>query len=174
MVTCKQAEGFAFYALYPEAYALAARRSGLGPNTLVIGLRSIGTGLAAMVAAALGARAITVRPHGDPYARQLKLGRELADLILSYAHARFAIVDEGPGLSGSSFGCVVDWLENHGVAPERIHAFPGHDGPLGPAASARHRDRWAVIPRHVIGLTRRFCPICPHGWATSFRPWRRR
>ncbi len=153
-VTCKQAEGYAFYALYPETYALAARCSGLGPDTLVIGLRSIGTGLAAMVAAALGARSLTLRPHGDPFARKVVPGPELTNLVLSNAEARFAIVDEGPGLSGSSFGCVADWLEDHGVARDRIHAFPGHDGPLGLAVSARHRDRWAVIPAPCHGIRR--------------------
>ena len=157
-VTCKEAEGYAFYALYPETYALAARRSGLGRDTLVIGLRSIGTGLAAMVAAELGARAITLRPHGDPYAREVRLGPRLVDMVLCNAETRFAIVDEGPGLSGSSFGCVADWLEDNGVAPERIHVFPGHDGPLGPAASARHRDRWAVIQRHVVGFDEAISP----------------
>src|SRR5690606_28749357 len=53
-VRCKPMEGHAFYCLYPEAYAEAARRSRLPPSTMVIGIRSIGMGLAAMVAAALG------------------------------------------------------------------------------------------------------------------------
>src|SRR5215207_1434370 len=46
-------EGYAFYGLYPETYFCAAealRREGSGPLR-VIGIRSIGTGLAAAVAA---------------------------------------------------------------------------------------------------------------------------
>ena len=168
-VTCKQAEGSAFYALYPEAYARAARCSGLGPDTLVIGLRSIGTGLAAMVAAALGARSLTLRPHGDPFARKVVPGPELTNLMLSNAEASFALVDEGPGLSGSSFGCVADWLEDHGVARDRIHTFPSHDGPLGLAVSERHRDRWAVIERHVAGFDEAILPHLPN-WVSDLVP----
>ena len=42
----KELEGYAFYAVYPEAYVDAAERAGLGPDTVVIGIRSIGTSLA--------------------------------------------------------------------------------------------------------------------------------
>ena len=88
---------------------------------------------------------------------------------------RFAIVDEGPGLSGSSFGCVADWLEDNGVAPERIHVFPGHDGPLGPAASARHRDRWAAYPAPCRRIRRGDQPqLSRLDRAISFRPRLRR
>src|SRR5690349_8959561 len=55
-------EGFAFYAVYPEAYVEAARRLKLSGPPRVIGIRSIGTTLGAIVAAALGAPpAVTVR-----------------------------------------------------------------------------------------------------------------
>src|SRR4051812_20782606 len=100
-------EGFAFYAVYPEAYIAAARRLNLKGMPSVIGIRSIGTTLGAVVAAALGAPPpTTVRPFGDPFARQV----ELADQVVDGAH--YVIVDEGPGLSGSSFGAVADWLED--------------------------------------------------------------
>ena len=49
-------EGFAFYALYPEMYAEAARRllrAARPQHATVIGLRSIGTTLSAVVAAEL-------------------------------------------------------------------------------------------------------------------------
>ena len=151
LVTIRRPEGYAFYALYPEAYHAAARRSGLGPQTRVIGIRSIGTGLAAMVAAALGAAApITLRPVGHPYGRRPEIAPALAERVLGDTHADFAIVDEGPGLSGSSFGGVADWLVDHGVPEERLHFFPGHGGPLGPQARAEHRQRWDRRPRHVI------------------------
>ncbi|RYY92499.1 MAG: hypothetical protein EOO24_28910, partial [Comamonadaceae bacterium] len=50
-VALKTPEGYAFYALYPELYFDAARRrSALAAHWQVLGLRSIGTSLAAMVA----------------------------------------------------------------------------------------------------------------------------
>ena len=154
-ITLKQAEGYAFYAVYPEAYALAALSSGLGPDTRVIGLRSIGGGLAAMVAAALDAAApVTFRPVGHPFQRQLAISPDLQASLLADPAARYAIVDEGPGLSGSSFGAVADWLEEHGVTAERIVFFPSHAGDLGSQASARHRQRWAKADRWVADFER--------------------
>jgi hypothetical protein len=148
-IRTKQAEGYAFYALCPEAFFEAASRLDGGPWR-VIGIRSIGTGLAAMVAAALGDPApITVRPVGHPFQRELAVSPELAAEVAAEREARFAVVDEGPGLSGSSFGAVIDWLEGQGIARERIHAFPSHRGDLGPQASLGHRERWADLPRHV-------------------------
>ena len=110
-IRTKQAEGYAFYALYPESYLEAARASGLGPNTQVIGIRSIGTGLSALVAASLGAPApITLRPVGHPFGREVRVDPNLTKSLVSDAAKDFAVVDEGPGLSGSSFGAVADWL----------------------------------------------------------------
>jgi hypothetical protein len=149
-LTVRQPEGFAIYALYPEAYGEAAAGSCLGPETVVIGIRTIGTVLAAMVAAGLGAGpALTVRPVGHPFARRIAASAELDQLIARNRHREFAIVDEGPGLSGSSFGGVADWLEGNGVAPGRIHFFPGHGGELGPEAQDRHRRRWSARARHL-------------------------
>jgi hypothetical protein len=150
-IRVREAEGYAFYALYPETYLEAARRSGLGPRTMVIGIRSIGLGLAALVAAGLGAPPpVSVRPVGHPFRREVRIGGELAASLLNGEAASYAVVDEGPGLSGSSFGAVADWLEAHGVARERIHFFPSHRGPPGPHALPRHRERWSAVPRHVV------------------------
>lgn len=152
-VRIKRGEGYAFYAVYPESYLEAARRSRLTPNTVVIGLRSIGTSLAALVAAAIGAPTIfTLRPVGHPFARQLAVGKALTRKILSDHEANFAIVDEGPGLSGSSFGSVMDWLTSHGVAMRRIHFFPSHEGKPGPKASATHSVYFDTVPRHFTGI----------------------
>ena len=143
-------EGYAFYALYPEGYIQAARPYSGMPLTIV-GLRSIGTGVAAAVAAGAGQEdAITVRPVGHPFRRELALSEDLAAELKS--GSTFAIVDEGPGLSGSSLGCVADFLEDGGIAPRRIHFFPSHAGSLGPQASARHRARWARARRPVVGF----------------------
>jgi hypothetical protein len=153
----KEAEGYAFYALYPEAYLEAARRSGLGPGTTVIGIRSIGTGLAALVAAVLQAPLpVTVRPLGHPYRRELKIGGPLADDLAADPDRSFAVVDEGPGLSGSSFAAVADWLAARGVAHERIHFFPSHLGDPGPQASEAHRARWSHARRHCVSFEELF------------------
>ena len=151
-VTTKQAEGYAFYAIYPEAYLQAAQFSGLGGDTMVIGIRSIGAGLAALVAAAIGAPpAVTVRPIGHPFDRKLALGEKLSQNLLAH-QGPFAIADEGPGLSGSSFNSVADWLTERGVDESRIYFFPSHAGGLGQAAQQRHRQRWSGAKRHVVGF----------------------
>jgi hypothetical protein len=159
-------EGYAFYGLYPETYFSAAealRREGSGPLR-VVGIRSIGTGRAAAVAAVAGERAstVSVRPTGHPFSRKLAIGQRIGGELLAGmgesngARPRYAVVDEGPGLSGSSFGCVGDWLEDRGVAPERISFFPSHRGGLGPYASERHRGRWDRARRHVVEFERVF------------------
>ncbi|MDF2810657.1 MAG: hypothetical protein K0S56_1688 [Microvirga sp.] len=150
-ISCRRAEGHAFYALYPEAYLQAAACSGLGADTQVIGIRSIGVGLAALVAARIGAEPpVTVRPVGNPLRRELKIGAGLADRLRTNPRRDFAVVDEGPGLTGSSFGAVADWLEANGVARHSIHFFPSHDNDLGPRASKVHRELWGSVARHVV------------------------
>jgi hypothetical protein len=152
-IRTRQAEGYAFYALYPEAYLAAARASALRPDTVVIGLRSIGTGLAALVTAAIDAKpAFTLRPVGHPFDRRIAATPALTAKILENPDAHYAVVDEGPGLSGSSFGSVVDWLQDHGVAAGRIHIFPSHNGQPGPQASERHRRHWQGSDRHCTDM----------------------
>lgn len=149
-VEIKRPEGYSFYALYPESYLEAATGLAERPAPMVIGIRSIGTGLSALVATALGAKPpVTVRPCGDPFRRELSLAPEILGELLAH-DATYAIVDEGPGLSGSSFGAVADVLEDGGVAPGRIHVLPSHAGHLGPKASPHHRQRWATIARHCV------------------------
>jgi hypothetical protein len=150
-IETRTAEGFAFYALYPESYALAAAGSGLPAATRVIGLRSIGAPLGALVAAALGAAApVTLRPTGHPFRRELALSPALAGRLPPAPGAPVAVVDEGPGLSGSSFGAVADWLEARAVMPGRLAFFPSHGGAPGPQASPRHRARWDAAARHWL------------------------
>ncbi|ASY66056.1 Cell division protein FtsK (plasmid) [Sinorhizobium sojae CCBAU 05684] len=152
-LSIKEAEGFAFYGLYPESYIEAAIRSRLSPNRVVIGIRSIGTSLSAVVSAAIGAKAPeTVRPVGPPYRKRIAIAPTLSRQLLRDPDADFAIVDEGPGLSGSSFGSVADWLEEHATCKGRIHFFPGHKGSPGPEATRRHQSRWKATPRHVVDM----------------------
>jgi hypothetical protein len=154
-IRVKRAEGHAFYALYPESYLEAARDSRLGSRTRVIGIRSIGTGLSSLVAAALDAPPpFTIRPVGHPYHREIRVDPAVTEEFTADKEMTFAIVDEGPGLSGSSFGAAADWLEAAGVSRERIHFFPSHNGQLGPQASQSHRERWISAPRHVVTMER--------------------
>jgi hypothetical protein len=154
-VRTKRPEGFALYSLYPESYLEAARALAAVQPMRVIGIRSIGAPLAAVVAAALRSPPpMTVRPIGDPPRRRVVMADELAaGLLADGAAARFAVVDEGPGLSGSSFGAVADFLEDRGVAPDRIHFFASHRGPLARSSSSlRHRRRWTEAACHAVDV----------------------
>lgn len=143
-------EGYAFYAVYPEGWFEAASALGEGP-VRVIGIRSIGTGLAAMLAAATGAPPpLTVRPFGSPFRREIRVAPEAVAAFLDDPEARIAIADEGPGLSGSSFASIAVLLESHGVDPLRLHLFPSHGGSPGPEAEPAWQARWTTFPRHVV------------------------
>jgi hypothetical protein len=152
-IRAKAAEGYAHYALYPEAAFEAAARCAWTAPPRVLGLRSIGTGLAAMVAVGTRARLqpLTLRPVGPPFARQLRLSGRLRSEILS-SRTPFAVVDEGPGLSGSSFGAVGDFLEAGGVARDGVTFLPSHAGEPGPRADPAHRDRWRQARRVVTAF----------------------
>jgi len=148
-VALRSPEGYLHYAVYPETYRAAAASLAM-PLAGVIGIRSIGTSLAAMVAAASGsAAAMTVRPRGEPYRRRILADPAIAER-LRRADGAVAVVDEGPGLSGSSFMAVAGWLEEAGGARRRIHVFPSHGGPPGPEASDDTSRRWPSLARHVV------------------------
>jgi len=127
-------EGFAYYALHPIAYANAATRiQNLSEAVAVIGIRSIGPTLSAVVAAALrragkSSERITVRPEGHPYNRELHFASEQKEFVHQALakNADFLVVDEGPGLSGSSFLSVAEALEMEGVSPQKIALICGH------------------------------------------------
>ena len=141
-------EGFAFYALYPEAYIEAARRLRLDGPAEVIGIRSIGTALAAVVAAALDApQPVTVRPFGDPSDRKVRIDTGLEKRLAGGDAGHFVIVDEGPGQSGSSFAAVADWLRARGVPDERIAFLPSHPGSPGASATEERRKWWRKARR---------------------------
>jgi hypothetical protein len=70
--------------------------------------------------------------------------------LLAAPARHFAVVDEGPGLSGSSFGAVADYLEDRGVPGDRIALFASHVGAPGPQACERHRTRWGKVARQVV------------------------
>jgi hypothetical protein len=152
-LSMKTPEGFAWYALYPDAYVQAARQwmqQHSASRVAVIGIRSIGTTLAAVVAAALrrGGRHIavaTVRPTGHPFDRRTQLAGE------SCSGADHAIVvDEGPGLSGSSMASVARALSEQGFARHSITFFPGHQHGPGPQSSAEVRRCWASVQQFAV------------------------
>src|SRR5438105_3303996 len=72
-ITVSTPEGFAYYALHPLRYAdLAGALPLASPHAALVGIRSIGTTLSAVLAAALrrrglAAERITVRPAGHPF-----------------------------------------------------------------------------------------------------------
>lgn len=153
-VAVKLPEGFAFYAVHPLLYAGAARdwRKTEDRPFVAVGLRSIGTSLAAMVAAAGGSAhpPVTLRPVGPAFRREVRMSEALAQWLTSMpADTLFAIVDDGPGLSGSSFGAVADWFEKNGVGLDRLVFFPSHAHDPGSEASEAHRRRWKRAKRFV-------------------------
>jgi hypothetical protein len=157
LVRVKIPEGFAYYTLFPEQYCASAERwaeqhSAEDGDVLVIGIRSIGTSLSALVTTALktagySARRITVRPTGHPFSRQTMLP---TDILQGIQWA--IIVDEGPGISGSSMASVGVALEQGGLPRNRITIFPGHAGNPGSAASDAVQDWWAGVARMVTPL----------------------
>ena len=137
-IEVKEPEGYAYYLLYPECYFAAAQRL-RRQRWQVLGVRSIGSSLACMVASGLAAeRPITLRPVGPPFARTVAAdpGR------IERTATAYALVDEGPGLSGSSLAAVARWLLDAGVAEDRIHLFVAHRHGPGPEANAGIRSLW--------------------------------
>jgi hypothetical protein len=123
--------GFAYDGLDPRRYATLAPALPLRPEVpiAVIGLRSIGTTLGAIVAEALRLRGhqverTTVRPMGHPWARVLRMEPREAAFVAHMVSrdAEFLIVDEGPHASGSAFLGVAEALERAGV-PQRSIAL---------------------------------------------------
>jgi hypothetical protein len=121
-------EGFTYYALHPLDFARVAERILDNPaRCAILGIRSIGTTLSAVVLAALRAKGrhaerITVRPTGHPYDRRLRFSRKQLSWIQQQLaiKAQFLVVDEGPGRSGSTFLSVAEGLEDAGVPRDAI------------------------------------------------------
>lgn len=150
-------EGFAYYALDPELYRMAARRfvAEVRPSGVaVIGIRSIGTTLGAIVEEELRnlgitTRLSTVRPRGHPFDRQLRVDYDLARSWLGWP-GHFAIVDEGPGLSGTSFASVSEFLGTLGIRDDRIALFPSWDADPAGFRSERARKCWSRHRRYTV------------------------
>ncbi|GAC1644686.1 MAG: hypothetical protein NVS9B15_01950 [Acidobacteriaceae bacterium] len=114
-------EGFAFYLLHPLSFRELAREVHGGREpAAVVGIRSIGATLSAVVAATIKAERITVRPVGHPYERTVTLNPEQSRWVADRADRQFYVVDEGPGFSGSSLISTCEALERAGISNERI------------------------------------------------------
>ncbi|MDB5037676.1 MAG: hypothetical protein JWQ35_1204 [Bacteriovoracaceae bacterium] len=151
-------EGYSYYSLYPEQYLLAAKklRERSRSSFVVIGIRSIGTSLASLVAAVLDSQYLpfSFRPIGEPFDRKLKTEKRLLALMQESAKSSdFAVVDEGPGISGSSFGAVVSWLtEKLKIDVKRIHLFPSHDADPAFFLNQKHKKKWKATSHYVYSF----------------------
>jgi hypothetical protein len=123
-------EGFAYYALAPLAFGEDAAAQVTGGPVTVVGIRTIGTTLSAAAKAALLRRGLdvdrlTLRPQGHAYDRRLPLDPQARTHIerRRAVGALFLVVDEGPGLSGSTFLSVAEAIETLGVPRDRILLF---------------------------------------------------
>jgi hypothetical protein len=131
-ITVNVPEGFVFYGLYPEVYFEAASRfiKEMKPEkAIVIGLRSIGTVLSALIGAHLQSvgcmvKTLTVRPRGHPFNRFLILDEKIKYMIRISTGYYVLIADEGPGLSGSSIGGTLSMVKDLNVPSSRTVIFP--------------------------------------------------
>jgi hypothetical protein len=146
-------EGFAYYALHPMRYAEMTQQLDLArTDVFVIGLRTIGTTLSAVVAAAARRRGcaverITVRPSGHPFDRRTEFHAAHEKQIRDAATRRtkFLVVDEGPGLSGSSLLSAADALENVGVSRADIVVLCAHQPNPNALCAPRAAERWSRV-----------------------------
>lgn len=143
-------EGFAFYALLPADFAAGlASLPAHCRNVGVIGIRSIGTTLSALAMADLRrrgteAKRITARPTGHPFDRQTSFTAEQKTWIAGF-HRRaacFLVVDEGPGMSGSSFLSVAEALEHEGIPADRIFLAGSREPDLNALCAPDAAERW--------------------------------
>ncbi|MBX3260218.1 MAG: hypothetical protein KF782_11060 [Labilithrix sp.] len=170
-------EGFACGALHPQAYACVSELVDT-PEALVIGVRSIGTTLSAVTAAALRARGVTarrltVRPDGPPAHRRVTLGHEASEAIARARErgATVVVVDDVPGPNGSSFLATGEAVVAAGVPRERVVLLGGRqvdpDRLRPPSAGERWRAfRTAVAPSGV------FAPVRSAALDVSGGAWR--
>ncbi len=160
-ITTSPPEGFAYYALHPLDFAdLALSLKLQSKRAAVIGIRSIGTTLSAVVSAALQRRGlacerITVRPEGHPYDRRTNFSAEQMRWIAACraVQAEFLVVDEGPGISGSSFLSVGDALLAAGVAREQITFLCSRGADADQLNAPNGAERWRSYRSVVVAPT---------------------
>ncbi len=166
-LTISAPEGFAYYGLHPLAYADVLREiTPLDSKIVVIGIRTIGTTLSAVCCAAarkLGVEAerFTVRPIGHPYDRRTEFLPKQIEFVRREAAAgsAFLVVDEGPGLSGSSFLSVGEALVQAGVSREKITLVCSHEPNVESLCAPHGPQRWRQF--RSIAVTAGFPDIKP-------------
>jgi hypothetical protein len=154
-------EGFSYYALHPLDFGDAATRIANPPRPVaVIGIRSIGTTLSAVVATTLRragcpVERITVRPTGHPYSRVTHFTSKQIWWIDKQKErsAMFLVVDEGPGRSGSSFLSVGEALIDAGVAAAQLTLIGSHEPDVNRLCADDAARRWKAF---------RFLAAVPH------------
>ncbi|PYX34166.1 MAG: hypothetical protein DMG81_20325 [Acidobacteria bacterium] len=158
-------EGFAYYALHPSQFADPFPDRSTPASAAIVGIRTIGTTLSAVSAASLRLRGwntsrITVRPQGDPYNRVAQFSPEQHKRIQSALHdsGAFIVVDEGPGLSGSSLLSVAEALENAGVPAHRITLLGTRQPDPDALYASNATQRWSRFHWRCTSSTR-YCDI---------------
>lgn len=145
-LTVAPPEGFTYYALHPSDFARLAKTLD-SQRYAVIGIRSIGTTLSAVVLTTLttqGKQAgrITVRPTGHPYSRQTHFTPDQLRWIGENRGAHFLIVDEGPGRSGSTFLSVAEALVRAGVPRHEVTILGSREPNLSSLCADDAVNRW--------------------------------
>lgn len=156
-VTLREPEGYAHYGLYPELYMEAARRlseESRPAEAVCIGLRSIGTSLSAAASAALAAEgcsveSLTLRPRGHPFKRYIQASRAVSRRIQSLKGRPFLIFDEGPGLSGTSFGSTVKFLSSLGIPEKDMVLFPSWEPDGSAFFSEEAKGPWGRLRKYT-------------------------
>ena len=169
-------EGFAYYALHPRKVATLLDTLELKPSMAVLGIRSIGVTLSAVACAALRLRGIecrrlTVRPTGHPYDRKLDLTAEFCRQVADVRDAGFLVVDEGPGISGSSFLAVAEALVERDVEADQIQLIGSRAVDPATLRATNASQRWTRYQFHVM----QNAPLAPEaaGESLSGGTWRR-
>jgi hypothetical protein len=153
-------EGFCYYGLYPECFIEAARQFYFDyqpDKVTVIGLRSIGTPLSALVHQNLEDKkcdcfSFTLRPRGNPFDRYVEIDENLNVIIKKRSKGYFVIVDEGPGLSGSSICGTIQMLKRFKISDYQIIIFPGWLPDSQKFISAQARELWGNYKKYVINF----------------------
>src|SRR3954468_5096639 len=167
-VSLRVSEGYAYYALRPETYAVAAEqwmRDERPASAVCIGIRSIGCSLSSVIAAAVEragfpVTSYTVRPRGHPFDRRVVLDDSLAARLgAAHAAAHFLVADEGPGLSGSSFASVAHALRRLGIPTDRIILFPSSNPDGSAFRSETARAIWNQHRRCSVSAREARCSI---------------
>jgi len=141
-------EGFTYYALHPLDFANVLTRIPNDPGKCaIIGIRSIGTTLSAVVLAALNAAGnpatrITVRPVGHPYSRSTEFSPEQLHWIQQNLASQFLVVDEGPGRSGSTFLSVAEALLRVGIPRSSITLIGSREPEVESLCARDGAARW--------------------------------